>query len=136
MISRLWSGYASDKLIDIVRSLIIIHSELFPIRKGILSMGITTFVTLITKDGCFDEFYNLAKEELAFTKQSKGCKSILVSTNRETNTMKMVQFWEDETSYDEYFEKRVERSGADFERLLEGPPEKEHYLTENFGYEH
>ena len=64
-------------------------------------MGITTFVTLITKDGCFDEFYNLAKEELAFTRQSKGCKSILVSTNRETNTMKMVQFWEDETSYDD-----------------------------------
>ena len=77
-------------------------------------MGITTFFTLITKAGCFDEFYNLAKEELAFTRQSKGCKSILVSTNRETNTMKMVQFWEDEASYDEYFEKRVERSGADF----------------------
>ena len=103
---------------------------------GVLSMGITTFVTLVTKDGCFDEFYNLAKEELAFTRQSKGCKSILVSTNRETNTMKLVQFWEDEASFDEYFEKRVERSGADFERLLVGPPEKEHYLTENFGYEH
>ena len=99
-------------------------------------MGITTFVTLITKDGCFDEFYNLAKEELAFTRQSKGCKSILVSTNRETNTMKMVQFWDDEASFDAYFEKRVERSGADFARLLEGPPEKEHFFTENFGYEH
>ena len=99
-------------------------------------MGITTFVTLVTKDGCFDEFYNLAKEELAFTRQSKGCKSILVSTNRETNTMKMVQFWEDEASFDEYFEKRVERSGADFARLLEGPPEKEHFSTENFGNEH
>ena len=111
-------------------------SEFLLIRKGIFSMGITTFVTLITKDGCFDEFYNLAKEELAFTRQSKGCKSILVSTNRETNTMKMVQFWENETSYDEYFQKRVERSGADFERLLVGPPEKEHYLTESFGYEH
>ena len=99
-------------------------------------MGITTFVTLKTKDGCFDEFYNLAKEELAFTRQSKGCKSILVSTNREINTMKMVQFWEDGASFDEYFEKRVVRSGADFERLLVGPPEKEHYFTENFGYEH
>ena len=99
-------------------------------------MGITTFVTLVTKDGCFDEFYNLAKEELAFTRQSKGCKSILVSTNRETNTMKLVQFWEDEASFDEYFEKRVERSGADFARLLEGPPVKEHFSTENFGYEH
>ena len=103
---------------------------------GVLSMGITTFVTLVTKDGCFDEFYNLAKEELAFTRQSKGCKSILVSTNRETNTMKLVQFWEDEASFDEYFEKRVERSGADFARLLESPPEKEHFSTENFGYEH
>ena len=106
------------------------------ITNGVSIMGITTFVTLVTKDGCFDEFYNLAKEELAFTRQSKGCKSILVSTNRETNTMKMVQFWEDEASYDDYFEKRVERSGADFERLLVEPPEKEHYLTENFGYEH
>ena len=106
------------------------------ITNGVSSMGITTFVTLVTKDGCFDEFYNLAKEELAFTRQSKGCKSILVSTNRETNTMKMVQFWEDEASFDEYFEKRVERSGADFARLLEGPPEKEHFSTENFGYEH
>jgi len=50
--------------------------------------------------------------------------------------MKMVQFWEDEASFDEYFENRVERSGADFARLLEGPPEKEHFSTENFGYEH
>ena len=99
-------------------------------------MGITTFVTLITKDGYFDEFYNLAKEELAFTRQSKGCKSILVSTNRETNTMKLVQFWENEASFDEYFEQRVKRSGVDFERLLECPPEKEHFFTENFGYEH
>ena len=106
------------------------------ITNGVLSMGVTTFVTIVTKDGCFDEFYNLAKEELSFTRQSKGCKSILVSTNRETNTMKMVQFWEDEASFDEYFERRVERSGADFARLLEGPPEKEHFSTENFGYEH
>ena len=106
------------------------------IINGVSSMGITTFVTLVTKDGCFDEFYNLAKQELAFTRQSRGCKSILVSTNRETNTMKMVQFWEDEASFDAYFEKRVERSGADFARLLEGPPEKEHFFTENFGYEH
>ena len=50
--------------------------------------------------------------------------------------MKMVQFWKDEASYDEYFEKRVERSGADFERIPERPPEKEHYLTENSGCEH
>ena len=106
------------------------------ITNGVSIMGITTFVTLVTKDGCFDEFYNLAREELGFTRQSKGCKSILVSTNRETNTMKMVQFWEDEASFDAYFEKRVERSGADFARLLEGPPEKEHFSTENFGYEH
>ena len=106
------------------------------ITNGVVSMGITTFVTIVTKDGCFDEFYDLAKKELAFTRQSKGCKSILVSTNRKINTMKMVQFWEDEASFDKYFEKRVERSGADFARLLEGPPEKEHFSTENFGYEH
>ena len=99
-------------------------------------MGITTFVTLKTKDGCFDEFYDLAKVELAFTRESKGCKSILVSTNPDTNTLKFVEFWEDEASFNEYFEKRVERSGADFERLLAGPPETEHYSTENWGYEH
>ena len=99
-------------------------------------MGITTFVTLKTKEGCFDEFYNLAKVELAFTRGSKGCKSILVSTNRETNTLKFVEFWEDEASFNEYFERRVERSGADFERLLAGLPETEHYSTEHWGYEH
>ena len=99
-------------------------------------MGITTFVTIKTKDGCFDEFYDKAKEELAFTRQSKGCKSILVSTARDANTMKMVQFWDDEASFGAYFEKRMERSGADFERLLVAPPEIEHFLTENFGYEH
>ena len=136
MISRVWGGWASGKLVEILVSLIIYTSRHLLIKKGKLTKGITTFVTLITKAGCFDEFYNLAKEELAFTRQSKGCKSILVSTNRETNTMKMVQFWEDEASFDEYFEKRVERSGADFARLLEGPPEKEHFSTENFGYEH
>ena len=96
-------------------------------------MGITTFVSLITKAGCFAEFYNLTREELSFTRQSKGCKSILVSSDRETNTMKMMQFWEDEASFDEYFEKRVERSGANFQRLPIGPSVKEHYLTENFG---
>ena len=84
-------------------------------------MGITTFVTIKTKDGCFDEFYDKAKEELAFTRQSKGCKSILMSTDRDTNTMKMVQFWDDEAS---------------FERLLVAPPKIEYFKTENFGYEH
>ena len=104
--------------------------------KGLLIMAITTFVTLKTKDGCFEEFYNLAKKELAFTRKSKGCKSILVSTNRETNTLKFVEFWDNEVSFREYFEQRVERSGADFERLLEGLPEIEHYATQNWGYEH
>ena len=99
-------------------------------------MGITTFVTLKTKEGCFDEFYNLAREELAFTRGSKGCKSILVSTNREANTLKFVEFWEDEASFNEYFERRIERSGADFERLLAELPQTEHYSTENWGYEH
>lgn len=99
-------------------------------------MGITTFVTLKTKEGCFDEFYNLAREELAFTRGSKGCKSILVSTTREANTLKFVEFWEDEESFNEYFERRVERSGADFERLLAGLPQTEHYSTENWDYEH
>ena len=80
-------------------------------------MGITTFVTIKTKDGCFDEFYDKAKEELAIG-QSKGCKSILISTDRDANTMKMVQFWDDEASFGAYFEKRMERSGADFAERL------------------
>ena len=98
-------------------------------------MGITTFVTVRTKEGCFNEFYNKAKEELAFTRQSEGCKSIFISTDRDTGTMKMVQFWENQTSFDAYFAKRMERSAVDFERLLVSPPQIEHFFTENFGYE-
>ena len=94
------------------------------------------FVTIKTKDGCFDEFYDKTKEELTSTRQSKGCKSILISTDRDANTIKMVQFWDDEASFDAYSEKRIERSGADFERLLVAPPVKGICLTENFGYEH
>ena len=33
-----------------------------------------------------------------------------------------------------YFAKRVERSGEDFARLLVGPPEKECFQTDDWGY--
>jgi hypothetical protein len=36
-------------------------------------MSVTMHITITTKEGCFDDFYALAKEELAFTRGSKGC---------------------------------------------------------------
>jgi len=97
-------------------------------------MSITMHVTVTAKDGCFEEFYNLAKDELAFTRGSEGCQCIHTSSSKETNTLKFVEIWDNEDSFNNYFEKRVERSGADFERLLAGPPVKECFRTDDWGY--
>lgn len=97
-------------------------------------MSVTMHCTLKTKDDCFDEFYNLAQEELAFTRGSEGCQSIQTSSSKATNTFKFIEIWETEDLFNQYFEKRVERSGADFERLLVGPPEIECFVTDDWGY--
>ena len=52
----------------------------------------------------------------------------------DVNTLKFVEIWDNEDSFNNYFEKRVERSGADFERLLAGPPVKECFTTDDWGY--
>jgi quinol monooxygenase YgiN len=97
-------------------------------------MSITMHITIKTKDGCFDEFHALAKKELAFTRASQGCLSIHTSSSRNINTLKFAEVWESENDFNTYFEKRVERSGADFARLLVGPPEKECFQTDDWGY--
>ena len=62
-------------------------------------MSVTMHITIKTKDGCFDEFHSLAKEELALTRGSKGCISIHTSSSRDTNTLKFAEVWnkEDDT---------------------------------------
>ena len=97
-------------------------------------MSITMHITITTKDGCFDEFHALAKEELAFTRGSEGCISIHTSSSRDTNTLKFAGDGTSEDEFDIYFAKRVERSGKDFARLLAGPPEKECFQSDNWGY--
>ncbi len=97
-------------------------------------MSVTIHVTIKTKEGCFDEFHALAKEELAFTRGSKGCISINTSSSRATNTLKFAEVWESESDFNTYFAKRVERSGEDFGRLLVGPPEQECFQTDDWGY--
>lgn len=97
-------------------------------------MSVTIHGTITTKEGCFDEFHALAKEELAFTRGSKGCISIHTSSSRATNTLKFVEVWESESDFNTYFAKRVERSGEDFGRLLVGPPEQECFQTDDWGY--
>ncbi len=103
-------------------------------KIGAVIMSVTMHCTLKTKDECFDEFYNLAREELAFTRGSEGCISIQTSSSKEANTFKFIEIWENEELFNQYFEKRVERSGADFERLLVGPPEIECLVTDDWGY--
>ena len=66
------------------------------------------------------------------SRDSLGCKSILISTDRNANTMKMVQFGTMKR-LGAYFNGWNEASG--FERLLVAPP-KSSISTENFGYEH
>jgi quinol monooxygenase YgiN len=97
-------------------------------------MSVTMHITITTKDGCFDEFHALAKEELAFTRGSKGCVSIQTSSSKDTNTLKFAEVWDSEDDFNTYFAKRVERSGEGFGRLLEGPPEKEFFQTDDWGY--
>ena len=97
-------------------------------------MSITMHVTITTKDGCFDEFHALAKKELEFTRSSRGCISIHTSSSSAKNTLKFTEVWESEHDFDTYFAKRVERSGDDFGRLLLGPPEKECFKTDDWGY--
>ena len=79
-------------------------------------MSITIHITITTKDGCFDDFHALAKEELAFTRGSKGCISIQTSSSKDTNTLKFAEVWDSEDEFNTYFAKRVERSGEDFGR--------------------
>ena len=50
------------------------------------------------------------------------------------NTLKFAEVWESEDDFNTYFAKRVERSGEDFARLLVGPPEKECFQTDDWGY--
>ena len=97
-------------------------------------MSVTMHITITTKDGCFDEFHALAKEELAFTRGFKGCISIHTSSSKDTNTLKFAEIWETEEDFNTYFTKRVERSGEDFGRLLAGPPEKECFQTDDWGF--
>ena len=102
----------------------------FCFLKGKL-MSITMHITIMTKEGCFDDFYDLAKEELAFTRGSKGCISIQTSSSRDPNTFKFAEVWDNDGDFNTYFAKRVERSGEDFARLLVGPPEKECFQTDD-----
>ena len=97
-------------------------------------MSITMHIKITTKEGCFDDFHALAKSELAFTRGSRGCISIHTSSSRETNTLKFIEVWESEEDFNIYFEKRVERSGEDFARVLAAPPEKECFQTDDWGY--
>ena len=53
---------------------------------------------------------------------------------KNTNTLKFAELWESEENFYTYFEKRVERSGEDFGRLLAGQPEKECFQTDDWGY--
>ena len=104
------------------------------IALGGSGMSVTMHITITTIEGCFDEFHALAKEELAFTRGSKGCISIHTSSSRATNTLKFAEVWESESDFNTYFAKRVERSGEDFGRLLVGPPEQECFQTDDWGY--
>ena len=97
-------------------------------------MSVTRDITTTTKDGCFNKFHTLAKEELAFTRGSKGCVSIQTASSKDTNTLKFPEVWDNEGDFNTYFAKRVERSGEDFARLLVGPPEKECFQTDDWGY--
>lgn len=71
-------------------------------------MSVTMHTTITTKDGCFDEFHTLAKEELAFTRGSEGCISIQTSSSKDTNTLKFAEVWKREDDFNTYFVKRVE----------------------------
>ena len=91
-------------------------------------------ITITTKDGCFDDFHALAKEELAFTRGSEGCLSIQISSSKDTNTLKFAEIWESEADFDTYFAKRVERKGKYFKHSLEERLEKECFQTDDWGY--
>ena len=97
-------------------------------------MSVTVHVTIRTKEGCFDDFYALAKSELAFTRGFDGCHAVYTSSSKDTNTLKFIEIWDSEDAFDVYFAKRAERSGEDFAKLLEGPPTKECFQTDNWGY--
>ena len=81
-------------------------------------MSVTVIVTIEAKPDAYKEFMALAKDELAFTRSSEGCRSIHVSTDADTNILKLVQFWENKELFMSYFEKRVERSREVFEKAL------------------
>ena len=97
-------------------------------------MTITLNISLKTEDGCFDDFHALTKEELTFTRGSKGCQSIQTSSSKNTNTLKFAEVWDSDDDFNAYFAKRVEWSGENFARLLLGSLDKECFQTYDWGY--
>ncbi len=97
-------------------------------------MSVTVIVTLQAKPDTYEDFVSLAKEELAFTRSSQGCRAVHVSTDADSQILKLVQFWESKDLFMQYFEKRVERSGEVFEKALMGMPAMEFYDTLDWGY--
>ena len=97
-------------------------------------MSVTRDITTTTKDGCFNKFHTLAKEELAFTRGSKGCVSIQTASSKDTNTLKFPEVWDNEGDFNTYFAKRVERKGKYFKHSLEERLEKECFQTDDWGY--
>ena len=97
-------------------------------------MSVTVIVTLQAKPDTYEDFVSLAKEELAFTRSSQGCRAVHVSTDADSQILKLVQFWESKDLFMQYFEKRVERSGEVFEKALMCMPAMEFYDTLDWGY--
>jgi len=98
-------------------------------------MTTTVHVTVKTKADSFDAMHNYAKEDLVFTREFSGCHSIHCSSDKATNTIKMVSVWDSKEAYMAYFEKRGERSGDKFAAWLE--PDGitlEFHTTDDWGY--
>ena len=53
-------------------------------------MSVTVQVTITTKEGCFDDFYALAKNKLEFTRGFDGCHAVYTSSSKATNNLKFI----------------------------------------------
>ena len=76
----------------------------------------------------------LFQEVLKATREWKGCHSVEAYSNKEESKYIFVEEFDSEKIWKEYFEWRIQESGALLSELLSEPPKPTFYEIENFGY--
>ena len=97
-------------------------------------MTVMVEVELHVKPEKFDEARGIFKEALKATREQEGCHSVEAYSNKEESKYIFMEEFDSEKIWKEYFEWRIQESGALLSEFLSEPPKPTFYEIENFGY--